>query len=90
MDPIPVALGIVRNFETKLELFGVGYLAKDIAEDDLEEDPDGIPDFVYRTISISLQTGPRRTSHFHLVRLDVSRIVFVSQQASQTVFINPK
>jgi hypothetical protein len=39
MDPIPAALRMVRHFETILELFWVGYLAKDITQDD----PDGIP-----------------------------------------------
>jgi hypothetical protein len=43
MDPSQAALRMVRHFETKRELFGVGKLAKDITQDDLEEDPDGIP-----------------------------------------------
>jgi hypothetical protein len=43
MDPSQAALCMVRHFETKRELFGVGKLAKDITQDDLKEDPDGIP-----------------------------------------------
>jgi hypothetical protein len=38
MDPAPAAARLVRHFQAKLELFGMSLLARDITQDDLDEE----------------------------------------------------
>jgi hypothetical protein len=75
MDPCQAAVGMVRHLETKHELFGVGKLAKDITQDDLEEEPDGIPTLY--TKFCANRTAPGEPFPFGVARHH-SRIVFVS------------